>query len=203
MKPVVACTSLLLAAALGGAIGHGIGAAPAPPAPLAGERTDTDGATAAALRDLTTRLASLERALAAAAPPARQEVPRADTAAAPAAIDPLLDRLTTLVAWLTNAQAGAGHEDLRRARSQNPAPNLPALRLVHERLRAEAELPVAQRPERRNWLLHTMAEVVAQLGVPTVVSSTQHGGSLWEYYVGDDQTVYFQFRDGIVIGVDD
>lgn len=204
----------VVAAVLGGAAGYAVGggllapATPGRPEPeipaapaLDGERT-----TATALRDLANRLAAVERALLDARGGMRQQATPPPDTELPSA-DPLVaevQRLSDLIMQLHVAQGASATEALGRARQANPQMNLARAQQVRERLSAEEELEPPHRTCRQEWQLRSMAEVMTQLGPPTLVSSygSKPSDILWEYFISKDQVLGIVFRSGIVVAID-
>ena len=213
MKAAIATNALVGIAclAVGAAIGILYGRdATVPPPPADTTRPGSaiaDGALATALRELTARIAQLERNVQ-QQPPAteRQEVPPSSVAPAPPRddLDAALARLTALAERLAGAQTDSSNEALRLARIQNPQLNLAAARLLHQQLQAESSLDLFHQSARREWSLLTMAEVIARLGTPTLVfpANKLPNDVMWEYHFDDDQLLVLHFRNGLVVAID-
>jgi hypothetical protein len=195
----VACA----AAAVGTGVGYGIGTTSAPVAPATAS-SPPRGDVSSALRALSTRIEQLEQALQ-RRPPAtdRIEVPTTDTEPpSNERVEALLTKLSALADRLAVAQDAGIQEDLRHARIQDPQPNLAAVGILQEQLLGERELDRKRQDTRRQWSLLTMAEVITQLGKPTLVFPSSGNDVLWEYHLDDERMVTFRFRNGLVVDVD-
>lgn len=191
----------IVAAALGAVVGYQLGTAAivAPVSSAAPSPGDPELATA--LREFAERLAAVERAVAERAPTVRQAaVPAEGDPATPAETDALLQKLGEITRDLAVLRAEREHEELRRAREQNPQTHEAAVRALQAALTAESELPQPQRATRRDWMLRTMADVVTRLGMPTSVIAGGDSGPMWEYCIGDD-VLGITFRDGLVVDI--